>query len=118
MLGDDPVTVKDGAKTIIYSETFNLYEDTLTLEKIAGFTFEFKFIDDQTKPSQFEISPDNTSKTIKVLLTNWRNTFGVGTPKPVAVINMKDGSQVLFSFMAKALGQDSKFIHFTVSFYY
>ncbi|UMX47748.1 MAG: hypothetical protein L7H18_04895 [Candidatus Nealsonbacteria bacterium DGGOD1a] len=109
----------DGDYEILYSGDFNIYENKLVIDKIAGFSFEFLFTKDSNINGQLpiKIEGDGINKIVKISLVNFDNTLGAGTTKKIPIINTIDSKQIFFSIHAKSLDASSTFLKVSVTFY-
>lgn len=114
-----PILVFDGDDyQIIYSADFNIYEDKLLIQKIAGYDVEFLFKkDSEKKGSPMEMKGDDDAKKITITLYNFNNTLGSGTTKRIPIINTTAGKQVFFSIHAKSLNETTSFLKVSITFY-
>lgn len=109
----------DGDYQIIFSDSFNIYENLVRLTNIAGYTFEFVFEKgafDKTT-GQILSTPDEVNKKVTITIKNFRNTLGSGSTIKLPIIKMENGKQIFFSVYGKSLSSDSDFLNVTINFY-
>jgi len=116
----------DGDYEILFSYTFSVYENKLVIKDIAGFDFEFNFLNDPSKvDSSIEIQEKKDDKpsflTLKKILVlnlyNFRNPLGIGTTSKLEISKLKDGRSLYFSIHAKSLNETTSFLLVTLNFY-
>lgn len=116
----DPNTkAYDGDYEIIFSDTFNVYENTLRLTNIGGYEFNFVFDKNEFIAGEGSISArgDDVAKKITVNIKSFRNSLGAGSTSKLPVINLKDGRQIFLTVYGKSLSKEMDFLHVTVNFY-
>jgi hypothetical protein len=109
----------DGEYEIIFSETFNLYENKLIISGILGFTFDLIFIKDEvnSKP-HFESKSNDIKKHITVSFFNFNNPLGVGTTQKNPILEIKDeGKKIYMSIFVRSISPESSFLQVGVTFY-
>lgn len=113
-----PTIALDGNDKIVYSETFNVYENRLTIPDILGFKVNFVFEKTDPTPAQNDITVSTVnSKEVLITLSNkFRNALGAGTTSKLGLLNTSEGKQVLFSIFGQQVG-NSDCLHVTVNFY-
>jgi hypothetical protein len=118
MTNNSEIKIYDGDYEIMYSADFNIYENKLTLSRIAGFSVEFLFEKDPTVSgsSSLKIEGDDKIKKVVITLINFDNVFGAGTTKKIPIIKTKD-KQIFFSVHSKSLNEESSFLKVSVTFY-
>jgi len=112
----------DGDYEIIFSNIFNIYDNTLIIEKIAGFKVEFKFLSDTESAPKIETSSDNSARIMTIKLFNFNSSLGVGTIKRLPIINLEQSQndqvkQIYFSIHSKSLDNTTGFLQISVTFY-
>lgn len=114
----DPLILYDNNHKIIYSGTFNVYENKLTIERIAGFKILFNFPpQENTKESEVKISGNNTKKELTITVPNFHRTLGVGTTNKIPIL-LQDNGRILFSIYGQSLGKDTDLLRVTLTFYF
>lgn len=106
----------DGQDEIVFSQSFNVFENELLID---FFDNKFKFIFEKTEP--IETNPDVTvrwSDDIAVITLNkkFRNSLGSGTTEKLAVLELPSKKKVLLSVFGHQVG-NSNLLHVTVNFY-
>lgn len=109
----------DGDYQIIFSDTFNLYENRLILTDIVGYTFEVIFDKEDFNLTTTGISSqaDEVNKKVIITVKNFRNQLGAGSTNKLPIINLQDGRKVFFAVYGKSLSKEIDFLHITVNFY-
>lgn len=111
--------VYDGDYQIIFSDSFNVYENKLRITDIAGYTFELIF--DEGKFSAGEsgifVEPDNNNKRATITMKKFRNQLGAGSTEKLTVIDLEDGRKIFFSIYGSALSAETNILHITINFY-
>jgi len=112
----------DGDYEIIFSNIFNIYDNTLIIEKIAGFKVEFEFLSDTESAPKIETSSDNSARIMTIKLFNFNSSLGVGTIKRLPIINLEQSQndqvkQIYFSIHSKSLDNTTGFLQISVTFY-
>lgn len=109
----------DGTNTrIVFSNTFNVYEDRLIIRPIYGFTLVFVFEIDPTNPdSRLKSTGNSTNKSITITLTNFSNSLGTGTTTKLPIITTNQGKQVYYSVYVSSLGGNSTLKQVTVTLF-
>lgn len=110
---------RDGKDWIIFSQTYNLYENELIIERLFGVTF--KFIFEKEEPNKTEpdirIKGDRTNKEIRVLVSKkFRNSLGSSSSNKLPVSKTGDGSEILLSIYGTGV-TNSNFLNITINFY-
>lgn len=125
--------IKNGEYTILFSETFNMYENTLSISGLFKINMLFSFEEDKNiKTSKLDIVAD--SGLVKFTFFNFhKNPLGVCTTDVVKINgamyseieSIVDGEkstpignkQLYFSAHVKNISEASKFFMFSLSFY-
>lgn len=105
----------DGNEEIIYSGTFNVYENELTIDFLEK---KFILIFEKTEPAekQVDLSLSWEGNTATVVLSKkFRNSLGSGTSSKIPVLNTQDDKQILFSVFGQQFGEDG--LSVVVNFY-
>jgi hypothetical protein len=106
----------DGNDEIVYSESFNVYEDRLTINFLDRI---FKFVFENTEPEKNkpDINFDWNDKEATVSVNKkFRNNLGAGTTEKMSILTTSDSKEILFSIFGQQVG-NSKLIHITINFY-
>jgi len=108
----------DGNTKIVFSNTFNVYENSLTISPLYGFSLIFVFESDKNNSeSRLKTVGDNTNKTITITLTNFNNSLGTGTTHKFPIITTNSGKQVYYSVFVSSLGGESTLKQVTVTIF-
>jgi hypothetical protein len=99
---------KDGDDEIIFSQSYNLYENKLTIENIFDvklFIF-FETKDPEEGQVDIDVVADNVEKVSKITLSNkFRNTLGSMTTEKLHIMDMDDPKvSILFSIYGQRVG--------------
>ena len=108
----------DGRDEIFFSESFNIYENELTLEELVG--FKFKFIFETTDPlvdqNDVAVKPGTDKEIVVVFSKKFRNPLGSSTAKKLSILKTGDGREILLSVFGQQVGM-GECLHITVNFY-
>lgn len=108
----------DGQAEIIYSNTFNIYENILRVKPIDDFEIIFTFLEDLSKKeSSISLNGDNTNKKLTINLINFNNVLGIGTTRKLTILRTDDNKDIYFSIHAKSLNETTSFKQVSVTFY-
>lgn len=112
----------DGNDEIVFSEVFNLYENTLSIKDLYGFNFTFVFEDNlPALPSalpQKDVAINGQGKDVTITFSaKLRNTLGSGTSTKIPIVTFKDGKSLLFSVYSSKVGDNTSALNVSVSFY-
>ena len=107
----------DGKDEIIFSNSFNIYENELIIPDLLGFKFKFIFENTEPKESQKDIvsEPVDEKEIVITLSKKFRNSLGSITADKLGILNTSDNKQVLLSIFGQQVGNDS--LHVTINFY-
>lgn len=106
----------DGTDEIIYSESFNLYEDELVIDFLDR---KFKFIFENSEPAvgQSDLSLNwINNEAIVTISKKFRNNIGSATTGKIEILKTSDAKKILFSIFGQQVG-NIKLLHVTVNFY-
>jgi hypothetical protein len=104
------IKVFDGEEEIIFSETFNVYNDELIIKNFLGFSIKFIFEKDEPKKNQKDVvaTPNNETKEIEIILSKKvRSPLGVGTIDRFSFLENVDGSKILASIYVKEINKNA-----------
>lgn len=107
----------DGEDKIIYSESFNVYEDELTIPSFLD--YKFKFIFENTAPNEGQNDINfkwSGSEALVTISKKFRNNLGTGVTEKLPILQTHDSKKILFSIFGQQVG-GSKLIHVTINFY-
>lgn len=112
----------DGNDEIVFSDSFNIYENTLSIKDLLGFNFKFVFED--TLPTlppanpQKDVSIEGAGKDVTITFSaKLRNTLGSGTSTKIPIVTFTDGKNLLFSVYSSKIGDGTSALSVTVTFY-
>lgn len=121
MFKDPNTKIYDGDYEVIFSDSFNVYENRLLIKDsgIAGYSFEIIFDKEQFSALQGGIfsEANNEEKKITITIKKFRNNLGAGSTGKLPIINLEDGRKIFFSIYGKSLSNETDFLNVTVSFY-
>lgn len=108
----------DGKDEVVYSESFNVYENELHIKNVLNFNFKFIFEITDPKEGQNDILIQNKDNNVTIILSKKiRNTLGGGTTKKSPIIKFDDGKILLYSLYAQTFGDNTEAVNVTVTFY-
>jgi hypothetical protein len=109
----------DGDYQIIFSDTFNLFENRLVLVNIVGYTFEFLFDQGSFDQANSSISSaaDDKNKKVTINIKNFRNQLGAANLNKIAILSLGDGRNIYLSIFGKSLQAESNLLQVTINFY-
>lgn len=111
-------TIYDGNEKIVFSNSFNVYENQLTIENLLGFTFTFVFEKTEPKEGQNDMTFVGKENTGTVTFSKKiRNNLGSGNTTKFQLVNFENGETLLFTLYSSAIGNDIDAINVTVTFY-
>lgn len=104
---------------IIYSGTFNIYNNELKIDgitEIPGVTFNFIFQNTPPVEGQPDLNVVGDGNIATVTLSQkFRNTLGTGTVNKLVVFRGADNREILLSLFGQQFGTD--ILHVTINFY-
>ena len=111
--------VYDGDYEILFSDSFNIYENRLIINNFLSYSVEFVFDDAQFDKEGGNISVlgDEQNKKITVSVKNFRNTLGSSSSIKLPMINLQDGRKIYLSVYGKSISTNSSFLNITINFY-
>ena len=114
---NSPGKVFDGTDQVIYSNSFNIYNNELTIEQL-GFRFIFVFESISPKSGQKDIivKPD-AGKEVHITFSNkFRNSLGAATTEKLNILQTGDGKNISMTVFGQQVGSTSC-LHITVTLY-
>lgn len=106
----------DGNDEIIFSQSFNVYENRL-LVKFLGKSFKFIFENSEPKGNQKDVNVAwEDDNAVITLSKRFRNTLGSATTQKLAVLRTDDQRKVLMSIFGQQVGT-GELLNVTISFY-
>lgn len=117
MFNDIPILALDGNDKIIFSETYNIYENELTIPEFLGYKIRIVFEKTEPEEGQTDVSvrPDGTKGILVTFSKKFRNSLGANTSSKLSVLKTKN-DQILLSVYGKEIG-DNGSLNVTVNFY-
>jgi hypothetical protein len=110
----EEIKIFDGDDEIIFSESFNIYEEQLKINNFLGFNFAFVF-EKEFSDNKKDILVDIKDKNIKIVLSKkFRNSIGSMSSEKIAFLQ-KDKEKILFSIFGQQIGKET--LHITINFY-
>ena len=109
----------DGDDQIIFSNTFNIYQDMLVINNIRGFKFTFIFEKSEIQDGQKDIEILNANKNEAIIKFSRkiRSSLGAGNVDKFPIIKFNDETKLLFSVYGAGIGDASNGLNVTVTFY-
>ncbi len=116
-----PTKILDGDDAIIFSNSFNLYNNSLKIENILGINITFSFDEEGTenREKDIDISGDGNNAII-TFSSKIRNTLGSGTTGKIEIAEMdieQSRHKLLFSLYASKIGDKSSALNLSIAFY-
>lgn len=108
----------DGSSQIIYSGTFNIYNNKLTIKDLGGKDFIFIFENSEPVADRKDVTflwSENNLECQVTVSKKFRNSLGAGTTDKVEVSKTEEGDTVSFSIFGHKWGEES--LSITISFY-
>lgn len=111
-------TFFDGEDEIIYSNSFNIYENKLIIKDFLGFTINFIFAKEEPKEGQRDMEFSGNGKIATVKFSKKiRNTLGSGNTSKFPLVKFEDGRKLFFTLYGSGIGNESDALNVTVTFY-
>lgn len=85
-------TIFDGSREIIFSNSYVVHRNRLTIRDVEGLTIEINFIENSERAGfPLEIAPNTSGGLLiqrkkTITATNWFNTLGVATTAPIVLV--------------------------------
>lgn len=107
----------DGKDEIIFSKSFNIYENELKIPALLGFDFVFVFENNEPDKNQQDVTskPGENNEIIITLSKKFRNSLGSMTANKIAALTNDKNQQILFSIFGQQTGGSN--LHVTINFY-
>ena len=106
----------DGDYEIIYSKSFNIYEDKLTIPDFLGKKFIYIFEKNEPAENQKDIKIEWSDNVATVTLSKkFRNTLGSGTVNKIKILNTGDGKGIHMSIYGQDFGNGR--LNIVINFY-
>lgn len=121
MLDIEKIKVSDGDDEIIFSEAFNVYDNSLKIEGINGLNITFNFDEEgsEKREKDIDISGEGINATV-TFSSKIRNTLGSGTTGKIELAEMANGSEkakLLFSVYVSTIGDKTPALNISITFY-
>jgi len=112
------VIAYDDKDKIIFSKSFNVYENKLIIPNLLDFKFEFIFEKKDPKKDQKDVlvQKGENKEIIITFSKKFRNSLGSSTSKKISILKINSDKKILFSVFGQQIG-DGDCLHITVSFY-
>jgi hypothetical protein len=108
----------DGNTEIIFSQTFNIYENKLIINPFSDINVTFEFVDLLSVATESSIQLKAIDKkNLHVKLTNFTNVLGIGTTNRTNFFTSSNNENISFSIYAKTLDPAVSLRIVTVTFY-
>ncbi|MDO8610181.1 MAG: hypothetical protein Q7R95_06525 [bacterium] len=118
MLNNSLTKIYDGDYEVIFSDTVNVYENSLTITHIQGYTFQIIFDKESfDQNGSITSTADEDKKIITVSVKSFRNQLGSANIKKLPVIRVSNDQQIYFSIYGKILKKELDFLNITINFY-
>lgn len=106
----------DGEDEIIFSQSFLIHNNELTIPDILGYSFKFIFEKSSPKENQKDIGVTWKDKQANVVLSNkFRNTLGAGVTEKLKILKDSNGKFILFSIYGHQFA--GGFLNVVINFY-
>jgi hypothetical protein len=113
--------VYDGDYEVIFSGSYNLYDNLLSIGRLYDYTFEFFFDPDihSKEPGSLEVVVNEDTNITKVTLKKFRNQLGAYTTVKHKILEFGDGSgrNLYVSIYGKSVDPTANFLHLSINFY-
>lgn len=113
--------ISDGDDEIIFSETFNVYDNSLRIEGLAGLNITFNFDEESSEKREKDIDIlGNGNDAIVSFSSKIRNTLGSGTTGKIELAEINKDSEkqkLLFSLYSSRIGDKSSGLNINITFY-
>jgi len=110
----------DGTDEIIYSKSFNVYENRLEIRGIPGFpdrNFNFVFQTSEPEAGQNDIDVIWENQQANITISRrFRNTLGSGTIRKLVIMRTDNNGEILLSIFGQQVGEENM-LSVTVNFY-
>ena len=121
MLNINTIKVLDGDDEIIFSGSFNVYDNLLKIEGIMGLNVTFNFDEESSEKREKDIDIlGEGSNAIVSFSSKIRNTLGSGTTgktELAEIANETGKLKLLFSTYVSKIGDKSSGLNVDVTFY-
>ncbi len=107
----------DGLNEILYSKSFNIYDEKLTISNLLGNTFIFIFEKDEPKENQKDVVvvwEESPRQAVITVSKKARTTLTSGLTEKINILSADDGKIISFSFSGYQFGES---LHTTINFY-
>jgi hypothetical protein len=116
-----PAKILDGADEIIFSNSFNVYDNSLKVENILGINITFLFDEEGAPNSEKDIDISGTGTDAMITFsTKLRNTLGSGTTGKIEIAELDIAEvrhKLFFSLYASKVGDNSSGLNLNITFY-
>lgn len=107
----------DGNNEIIFSQSFNVYENKLVIPDFLGRSFKFIFETSEPEKTQKDIDIVWEGNEATVTISKkFRNVLGSGNAKKLTILRTGDQKEILLSIFGQQIGTGD-LLNVTVNFY-
>lgn len=114
------IIAEDGEDKIIFTETYNLYNDTFVLRGFLGYVFKFVFENISPKEGQKDIlvekKPEDAKEIVITLSKKFRNSLGSISTEKLLLFETSDKKRILLSIYGQQVGM-GPYLNITINFY-
>lgn len=121
MLNMNTIKVLDGDDEIIFSGSFNIYDNSLKIDGISGLNIIFNFDEEGSgeKEKDIDILGEGSNATV-TFSSKIRNTLGSGTTGKIELAEINKDSirqKLFFSLYSSRIGDKSSGLNINITFY-
>lgn len=121
MLNINTIKTFDGDDEIIFSGSFNVYDNTLKIEGISGLNITFNFDEESSEKREkdIDILGEGSNATI-TFSSKIRNTLGSGTTGKIELAEINKDSikqKLFFALYSSRIGDKSSGLNINITFY-
>ena len=116
-----PLKVRDGDDEIVFSGSYNIYDNSLRIDGISGLNITFNFDEEgsEQKEKDIDILGEGNNATI-TFSSKIRNTLGSGTSGKIELAEINKDSvkqKLFFALYSSRIGDKSSGLNINVTFY-
>lgn len=113
--------ISDGDDEIIFSETFNVYDNSLKIEGLSGLDITFNFDEEgsEQREKDIDVLGEGNNATVS-FSSKIRNTLGSGTTgktELAEIVNESEKVKILFSLYVSKIGDKTSGLNVNITFY-
>lgn len=121
MIDLNTVKVFDGDDEIVFSDSFNVYDNSIKINGIIGLNIIFNFDEEgsEKREKDIDILGEGSNATV-TFSSKIRNTLGSGTTAKIELAEINKDSKIqklFFSLYASRIGDKSSGLNVSVTFY-